>query len=394
MLGVAGMYLLTMLYDPASLPFDISAIDSKNYHKSGILAADAFIEGRSVFKALSFFWKSEGDFGFPIVIGFLYSIFGKYPLVVKIFNALLASFMVIRVYQITKTAYGERQARIAGIIAMLMPPFLWFTGVVLKETILMFLLINTSYYVLKIVNTPKLRMMHIALVMCHFGVLFYFRTILPPIIIGATMLQVVFFKFKKGIHRMSSLIIVITLLISSIYVMKLLSMYSLVEDVLEESSDRFGSELDNASKDRGISYSVALVAPLLMAGAIITPFPSLLDFEGRQLKIYSHYQNEIIRNVMYFFVFLGLIRAVRYRYKKTIFIASFAIFYIMVLAASGISFQDRFQVLALPFLIVFMADGVAAEYPKKQKHWKMYLMFIFTAIIMWNLFKLSNRGLL
>ncbi len=394
LLGVAGMYMLTMMYDPSNLPFDIKGIDSWNYHYSGIIAADAINQDRDLFQALSFFWKSKSDYGFSMVIGFLYSIFGKFPIVIKIFNVIVGSYTVVRIYQITKIIYAEQQARIAGIITMLMPAFLWFGGMFLKETILMFLLINTAYYAIRITNFPNLRIVYILLLMSHFGILFYFRTVLPPIILGAAMLQIAFYKQKKKRHLLLSIIIITTLLISSIYVMKMLSMYDMVEKTVEASSDQFGNELDQASKNRGINYAAALVVPLLIAGAIITPFPSLLDFEERQLPIYSHYQNEIIRNIMYFFVFLGLIRAIKQKNKKTIYVGSFALIYIMILAASGISFQDRFQVLSLPFLIIFMADGVVSNYPKKWFHWKIYLLFIFLGILMWNVFKLSNRGLI
>ena len=100
------------------------------------------------------------------------------------------------------------------------------------------------------------------------------------------------------------------------------------------------------------------------------------------------------RNSLYFFVFLGLYRAVKLRNRETIFILSFSIIYIVILAISGISFQDRFQILSLPFLIVFMSDGIIADHKRKKQQWILYLGFIFLAIFMWNVFKLSNRGLL
>ena len=193
---------------------------------------------------------------------------------------------------------------------------------------------------------------------------------------------------------MLNLFISILLIYGSYIVTDRLGMLDGIEKMILASQDQFENELSNAAEAKGISYTAAIVAPLLMAGAMVTPFPSLLNFEEGQLGIYAHFYNEIIRNCLYFFVFCGLIRILRHRRKGSIFILSFAVGYILILAVSGISFQDRFQILVLPFLTVFMADGIHTNYPRRTRHWKIYLFFIFAAILMWNLFKLSNRGLL
>ncbi|QKX03913.1 hypothetical protein HN014_02990 [Aquimarina sp. TRL1] len=394
LLGVLGMYWLTMLYDPANLPLEISASDSWNYHYSGVIVANAIHGGDDIFEQLSYFWKSEADYGFSILIGTLYSFLGKNILVIKIFNALIGAFTVVRIYQITAFAYDEKRARLAGVITMLMPPLLWFGGIFLKETVLIFLIVNTAYYTTKIINQSRFLLLYVLIILCHFGVVFYFRTILAPLLFCCVLMQLVFYKTKKKRYRFFSGLITAIFIAGSIYVVNTLSMDKHLEPLIEASKNQFGTELSTASKNRGITYAAALIAPLLIVGAIITPFPSVLDFEEAQLGIYAHYQNEIIRNSLYFFVFLGLYRAVKLRNRETIFILSFSIIYIVILAISGISFQDRFQILSLPFLIVFMSDGIIADHKRKKQQWILYLGFIFLAIFMWNVFKLSNRGLL
>lgn len=392
-IALCGLYFLTALYDPQNLPFELAASDAWNYHRSGVIVADAVYEGKNIFNALSNFWKNEADYGFSIWIGTIYVIFGKSVVAIKLFNALVSSLTAIRIYQITKFAYGEKQGRIAGILTMLMPSLLWFTGIFLKETLLIFLIANIGYYTTQIIKTDKFRIPNTFIILVLFGTIFFFRTVLVPLLLACVLLQIVFYKTKNKNYRIFAGFITVVLIFGSLFVTYELSMDKHIESAIEASQDQFGTELDKASEDRGINYSVALVAPLLISGAIITPFPSLLDFEERQIGIYAHFQNEIIRNIMYFFVFIGLIRFIRQRKAGAIFAASFAILYILILAISGISFQDRFQVLALPFLIVFMSDGIVAQYQEKEKHWIIYLSFIFLAILAWNIFKLSNRGL-
>ncbi len=394
MLAIGVLYTLTLIYDPANLPMEIFAQDSWNYHYSGSLVADALEDGRHIFVPLSGFWKNESDYGFSIVIGFFYFLFGKNILIIKIFNALLGSITVVRIYQITRISYNEKKARLAGIITMLMPPLLWFTGFILKETLLIFLIANVAYLTLLIIIQKKFRVVYALLILFHFGITFYFRVILAPLLLVCVILQIVFYKTANKNYRISSIFISLLFVIGSFFVMNELGMDKHVEKAIEASKDQFGNELSNTSKQRGISYTAAIISPLLVAGAIITPFPSLLDFETAQLGIFSHFQNEIVRNSLYFFVFLGLFNAYKTKNNKILFVGGFAIMYIIILAVSGISFQDRFQILSLPFLIIFMADGIATKYPKRNQHWLSYLTFIFMAILMWNLFKLSNRGLL
>ncbi|WP_025743577.1 glycosyltransferase family 39 protein [Aquimarina pacifica] len=393
-LGILGMYFITLNYDPNSLPFELSAADSWNYHYSGVIVADAIRDNKNIFMSLSTFWKSESDYGFSIIIGAIYSIFGKIPYVIKLFNAIVGSFTVLRIYQITKIIYQGEQAKIAGILAMIMPPLLWFGGMFLKETILIFLLVNATYFAMKITKSLNYRPYYITLILLHFGLIFYFRVVLAPILLIAILLQMSLFKLKKRSDYLFSFLIVAGIMIGSIYVMKALHMDIYVEEAIAASSDQFGNELEGASKSRGVNYAAALVAPLLVAGAILTPFPSVLDFEASQLAIYAHFQNEVIRNGMYFFVFFGLIRAIKLKQKKTILVGSLAIIYILVLAASGISHQDRFQIISLPFLIIFMSDGIVSKYKQQQRHWTLYLILIFAIILMWNVFKLSIRQLI
>lgn len=393
-LAIQVLYMLTSWYDPSNLPMEIHAQDSWNYHYSGTMVADALNEGSPISIALSRIWKSETDYGFATIIGWIYFVFGKNILLIKLFNALLGSLTVIRIYQISRFCYDESRARLAGIIAMLMPPLLWFTGFYLKETTLIFLIVNIGYLTYKIILNKKFRVVNALLILFHFGVVFYFRAVLAPILLFCVILQLQMHKTKSKNYKVSAVFISALFLIGSVLVMQKLGMDKHIETAIEASKDQFGNELSNTSKKRGVTYAAALISPLLVAGAIITPFPSLLDFEERQLGIYSHFQNEIIRNCLYFFVFIGLYNAIKKRDKSVIFVGGFSIIYIIILAVSGISFQDRFQILALPFLIIFMADGIATKYPKRDKHWIHYLALISLMILFWNLFKLSNRGLI
>lgn len=394
LISIAGMYILTYYYDPHSLPMEFDAADAWNYHISGGMVANTLNSDGNIFNTLSNFWKSENDYGFSIYIGFVYYIFGPNIFIIKIFNCILGSITAIRVYQIGLLLYDEKKARLAGIITMIFPTLLWFNAMLLKETILIFFLINIAYYVLSITQNPKTGLKNGALLVLNIFPLYYFRLILIPIVILASIAHILFYQTKSKLTKFIIQLVSILITVSVTIIVYEFKMMDKFVSMINDSATVFNNELTNSALQRGISYKQALVAPFLLIGAVITPFPSLLHFDDNQIGIYMHFQNEIVRNIMYFFVFFGIFSFIKLKKRQSAFLLSFAIGYIIVLALSGVSFQDRFQAIALPFLILFIPEGIELYFKKTSNHWLTYLFFVGFAILLWNMFKLSIRDLI
>lgn len=393
LIAVVGMYVLTYLYDPLNLPMEFGAADAWNYHASGAIVSDAIQKDRSILDALSGFWKSENDYGFSIYIGLIYSLFGKNILIVKAINAIWGSLTAVRIYQICKNIFDEESARISAILCMLFPSLLWFSSMMLKETILIFLIVNIAFYILQIAIYPQKWANYLAGLLISLVPIYYFRVFLIPLIMFCMLLQLIFNNDKNKKRKFLFYFATLFIMTITAYVINSLNMTQGFIKTFEGSSGTFNAELSNSAIQRGINYKIAIVAPFLILGAIITPFPSLIHFDDGQIGIYMHYQNEIIRNVMYFFVFIAIYRLFKQFNKLTIFITSFSLGYIAILAFSGVSFQDRFQVIALPFLLILMGYGIKNYSHKLSKKWGIYIFFITVAILSWNIFKLSIRGL-
>jgi hypothetical protein len=392
-IAIIGVYCLTYFYDPYNLPMEIGAADGWNYHYSGELVSKTLKEGRNVFTALSGYWKNETDYGFSIYLGVVYYYLGPSIILIKLLNAVFGSITAIRVYQIATLIYSEKKARQAAILFMLFPPLLWFSAMYLKETILIFLIVNSSYYILKITHQPEKGIKFVGLLLVSLIPLYYFRLFLIPLIIIAAAIH---FFFYFSVAKKNKFLIRFSFILISIGIFFVLRKFNMLEKIYElsnQGSTAFSNELTNSAIQRGVSYKQALIAPFILLGSIITPFPSLINFDENQFGIYMHYQNEIVRNAMYFFVFTGMYCALKNRARNMAYIFSFAVGYIMILALSGVSFQDRFQLLGLPFLIFFIPIGLDWQHKKKLKFWEIYLFVITIAILSWNIFKLSIRGL-
>lgn len=391
---VGIMYLLTLWLDPDSFPFEIRAADSWIYHNIGVKVAENINNGQFM-KVLSKNLRSFNDYGHTLYVGILYYIFGPYTFVVRFFNAVFGSITAVYVSKISGKIFGESAGRLAGIIAMLMPAFWYYGGMHLKETVMIFIIMTVCYNATKIITTDKFRVLNIAGIIMFSFLLFYYRSFLAPLLILCVSAYFIMNLLKK---RGNKPVLIFSFLLFTLIIGRLIisfGYFSEIQSALNQAKGRFDIQMTESTKQvKGISFDKAIIYPLILAGAVITPFPSLLDFEERQLGMFVRYQNDMVRNIMYFFVFLGAFYAVRRKFKQGLLVLAFGFGYVAVLAISGVSFQARFQLPSLPFMIILMAGGFCYTDPWIKKKWPIYLFFIFIAIFAWNYFKMSIRGLI
>ena len=384
------LYLLTFWVDPDSFPFEINAADSWVYHNVTLELTDApisewldIIENRM---------KSRSDFGYPIYQGTLYSLFGPYTLVVRFFNAILGSITVVMLGRIVNISWGSSHAKMTAIIAMLFPTLIWYCGIQLKETLMVFVVVSAFYVIWKSRAQGKWNLWLIAMGFLMCFVLFFFRTFLAALVFISILL--LFIPFKE--NRMNSMILVSLML--GLYLFYSLAVssdiFNDVNNQIEDSNDFFSRNLENEKSLLGnVQFDQVALAPIIVAGAAITPFPSYLNTEARQLSIFSRFQNDLVRNMMYFFMYIGLYYTFKKRFKEYIGIIFFLIAYLGVITSAANSFQARFHMPIIPFVIIFIGVGVVEFKPKSNRAWLVYLLFIFIAQLSWTYFKLNIRGI-
>jgi 4-amino-4-deoxy-L-arabinose transferase-like glycosyltransferase len=384
------LYLLTFWFDPDSFPFEINAADSWVYHNVTLELVDApmhqwmeIIEDRM---------KSRSDFGYPTYQGLIYSVFGPYTVVVRLFNAILGSLTVIMLGRLVNISWGSVHAKMTAIVAMLFPTLIWYCGIQLKETLMVFIVVSSFYLIWKTRSEGKWNVWAIGMGFLMCFILFFFRTFLAALVFISIVL--LFIPFKE--NRSSSMLLVSLML--SLYLFYSLAMssniFSDVNNQIEDSNDFFSRNLENEKSLLGdVKFDQVALAPLIVAGAAITPFPSYLATEARQLSIYTRFQNDLVRNMMYFFMYVGLYFTFKNKFKEYIGILFFLISYLGVITSAANSFQARFHMPIIPFVVVFIGVGIVELGAKYRRTWWMYLIGIFMAQLAWTYFKLNIRGI-
>jgi len=384
------LYLLTYFNQPDNFPFELNAADSLTYHD----VADKIknLPFSEFLSQLNIYMKNRADFGYPIYQALIYKIFGTFTLPVRILNALWGSFTVLLLSRIARFLFTEKHARITGIIAMLFPSLLWYGAIQLKETLMIFIIVFIFYNSLKIYFTKRKILKSTFYIIILSGILFYFRTFLAVIVISSYLLFLLLNSKSKRtiiINIISGFIFLFSLWFLSINT----DVYQDVENQYTESEGFMERNLSYAKENLGnIEYTTAAVAPLIFTGAFFTPFPSFLLTEERQFPIIAHYQNEIIKNIMYFFGFLGLIFVFKKEFfRKTIMLSYFVVCYLFVLTFTANSFIDRFQLVNVPFIIIFMSVGLINIKPKWINLFPYYFIALLIMHISWVLFKVNIR---
>jgi len=385
--------LLINIVDPKSYPFEIGGgQDSVYYHKAGSDIADNLFQ-TDLQRNLKRWYKEKADYGYPTYVGFIYYLFGKETLIVRLVSILFSSFTVLMIYLLARNIYNEAIGRFAGIIAMVIPVMLWFDTMGVKESLMTFIIVLCLYIESEIIQSRKIHIFKILLLLTSIFILFYFRLFLVGLLSLVTAIFFLLNLSNRKISRATVLVAFLVIVIALYSIFIETNAFDEFKVLMVKSQTQMEDDLIASSVSRGVSFQKSLVIPFIFLGAIITPFPSLFYFNPDQLTMVSHFFNELVRNCLYFFAFLGIWISYKKYFKKSSLIILYTFGYILVLAVANKSFQDRFQFPAFPGMLILISLGFV-EGKKYFKYWTLYLFVIGAAIIAWNLFKLSIRGLL
>lgn len=385
--------LLIYFVDTKSYPYEIGGgEDSKYYHAAASDVADNIFPG-DLSKTLQKWYEQKGDFGYPTYLGFLYHFLGKDSILIRFISLLFSSLTVVLIYLLARNIYNEKVARFAGILTMLMPALLWYDTVLLKESVMIFLVFLCLYSISEIVLSGRFKINYIIMASISMFLLFFFRAVMAWLIIFTAIFYFLLNFSNRKISRSTVFVaFLILIMIISFLVLQSGSLDEL-KTLVKQSETQLENELVYSALSRGVSYNMVLVIPFLFVGAIVTPFPSIMYFDSGQLPMVSHFFNELVRNSLYFFAFIGILFSYKKRFKESSLLLFYTLGYIAILAYSGKSFQDRFQLPSLPGMLILISAGLAHG-QVYFKRWKLYLIGMAVAIVLWQLFKLKIRGLL
>lgn len=374
-------------------PYEFGAADGFGYNFSGNQLLDWFYAG-----TMEWYWKGAireygiGDAGWELTLAFIYLITFRSILMVRIFNAVVGAWMVVLIYKISQRNFGEQAARITAVMAMLLPTFIYFSGLHLKEIFMTFLLvafIERSDNLLHSRNFTTKNIIQIVLL----GIsLFFFRTVLA-VAAWFSLFSAFLLSSDKLMNQyrrivVSSWLIIAALVFFSGAVSKDISVY------LRQRTTNQTAKLEAFSvRSGGNKFARYGRASIFIPIIIPAPFPTLVNIPGQENLMMTN-GDLFTRNVYVFFVFVAAyVLFKKKRLRKNLLLSVFLGSYLLILANSGFALSPRFHVPALPFLLLFAGYGITQTNRNYSSYYMLYLIGISTVVIVWNWFKLAGRGM-
>lgn len=372
-------------------PFEFNSGDAIGYHGTAVWLVDLFFYGH-----LDYYFLDPAigisDSGWPLVIAIIYLLSLRSILMVRLVNAIMSAWMVVLIYKISQRNFGEYPARITAIMAMLLPAFLYYSGLHVKETCMVFLLMAFMERADELLHSRRFTLWNIIQVVLLGTSLFFFRTVLAAAawfaLFSAFLLSSE--KLMSGYYRV---VIITWFMIAAAFVfsgkiMDEVSGYAGMRKTNQEQKYEHFSTRKGANQMARYG-NAAIFIPMI----IPAPFPTLVNIPENQNTMMIN-GDLFTRNVYVFFIFVAFyVLFKKKRLRKNLLLSVFLFSYLLILANSGYALSPRFHVPALPFFLIFAGYGITQTTRNISTYYVLYLVGISVVVVAWNWFKLAGRGL-
>lgn len=372
-------------------PFEFYAGDAYGYHGTAHWIVELFYSGH-----LDYFIQGSNtgvsDTGWPMIMALIYLLSFNSILMVRLVNALLGAWMVVLLYKISQRNFGEQAARITAIMAMLLPAFLYYAGLHVKETCMVFLLmafVERADHLLYSRNFALINIIQVVLL----GIsLFFFRTVLAAAAWFA-LFSAFLLAENKLMNNYRRVVIVGWFLLATVFVFsgkikKEVSGYMGERKTNQDQKYEYFSTRKGANEMARYG-NAAIFIPLI----IPAPFPTLVNIPEQQNTMMIN-GDLFTRNVYVFFVFVAFYVLYKKKlWRKSLLLSIILLSYLLILANSGYALSPRFHMPAIPFFLIFAGYGITQTTRNISSYYILYLIGISIVVIAWNWFKLAGRGL-
>lgn len=392
-LGLRIVWIIISYYyysAQTGMPFEFSAGDSYWYYEEsqgyrhasfGTILKYLFLESATV-----------SDSGYVFYLSLLSKITGESIMLPRMVNAVFGAWTCLLLYHLAKRNIGEEGGRLTAVFSCFMPNLIFYCGLHLKETMMVFLVVafleRTDY----LIRSRKYSVFTILLPILLIASLFTFRTVLGASAAFALVTALVFTNTsivgrKKRVMLIGWGVLALVTLTGGV-------IRSEIEGLWEdrETNQEAKRSYQTSKGNQWAKYATGTVmAPMMF----VLPFPTMVDVDeqyNQQMISGGNY----VRNFFGGFVLLAVFSAIflKKNWRDLSLIGSFVIVYLGIISASGFANSERFLLPGLPVLLILAAYGVTLLNAKNYRYIKIWFIIVPVMIIGWAVFKLGSRGLL
>lgn len=387
-LAMTALYFYFMA--ETGIPFEYQTADALGYHLDAEWAAGVSIE-----KANSYifgFNRPVSDSGYLLYLSLLYRVIGPNIYLARLIKCLLGAFTCLFVYWLAARLYGEHCGRLAGIFCCLMPNLLYYSGMHLKETEMIFILVAAAERLDYVIRKERFDFWNTLLAFLLTMNLFAYRTVLGISMIMTGITAAAFGIVPKG-SRVRHVVNATWMLLMLIFLMG-----GLISNDLSQAWDnRTENQISKREQQtlRGNRWAQYATGTVMAPMMFVIPFPTMVDTDQQYSQQMLNGGN-YVRNVMGVFVLIAIGNAIFYRrkWRQLLLPLTLAASYLGIVCLSGFSNSERFVLPALPFLLILAARGVTLLSNNNYRWVKIWYFVLPLMSLGWAFFKLGSRGLL
>lgn len=372
-------------------PFEFSAGDALGYHNQAIWGIDVLRSGENLWNATREF-SGLSDMGYPLYLTLVYCLTGKSIIITRIIKAFISAYTVVLIYRLASRNIGEDGGRIAAIFCMLMPNLIYYCGVHLKETEMLFLTVLFVERADAIFRTNHVKLLNVVTLFIIGGLTYFFRAVLCYVLFLTLGASIVFGskRLKKGAKwTVGIFLAALFIAMGGFDIGNGFVENDEYQNVMEQQQ---GNMQWRADREGGNSYAQYASADIFAPLIFTIPFPTMVNIDGQENQQFIHGGN-YVKNITSFFTMLAIIMLLfSGKWRDNVTPLAFMIGYLMVLVFSSFAQSERFHIPSLPFELMFAAYAIT-QFKAKHKPWfTIWLFVIFVANMGWSWIKLRGRG--
>ena len=371
------------------IPFEFAAADALWYYEESIGNINTSLS--DIWNYLFVNTDSVSDSGYVFYLSLLTKVFGENALFPRLVNSIFSAATVLLIYLLAKRNIGEEGGRIAAIFACFMPNLIFYCGLHLKETLMIFLMIAYLERADYLLRSKKFNVFTIVVPVLLAVSLFTFRTALGAVAVFSFVSALVFTntavigKAKRFMLIGWGILAALTLTGGTI----MNELDGLIED--RDTNQANKRQIQTMKGNQWAKYATGTVmAPMMF----VTPFPTMVDVDEQYTQQMLSGGN-YVRNFLGGFVLIAVFSAIfiTKNWRNLSLIGSFVIAYLGIVSMSGFANSERFLLPGLPILLIMAAYGITQLNAKNYKFIKIWYWVVPVMVFAWAFFKLGSRGL-
>ena len=378
-LFVSLLYYILIYFN--GIPFIINitgTTDDYHYFEIGKEVCNTWM------KHMNYNWTKEFNFpGYIYLIGglnYFTNLFGQFHQIIILFlNCLAGSISIIYVYKISQLVFDDKVAKTASTICIYFPYLLYYSSLILKDTIIYTLILAIIYYIYYLYYN-KFNTVYLTLVFLLSYLLLYFRSeslYLIIVILGLFLATRLRFKQKPRI-----LIRWIIYLMSFIVIGFKYNLYNNILNILNNIPNKillWDARAVSLASSGSLAVKYIFTLPPVIKELVkvlyllFTPFPFWSwNIKGTfNINLFCEGISNLVLNILLPFFIIGVIVASKKKFRRKSFLLLITTILFIVLLGILTPFA-RYRIQILPLIIIISAFGIVN---KHKYRWIIELYF-------------------